>query len=152
MPELLQDWTRALMRIVLKYQPVAGAGVLGEQLLTLSKRLTAVRSLLADAASTAFVVVTRAATLPMSETVRLLRALSRLGIASPALVVNAVGGGTCGRCRARRSAEARVMRALGGQAGRLMPPRVVFAPSVMPPPTTPDTLRRWHARWTCHAE
>ena len=152
MPELLQDWTRALMRIVLKYQPVAGAGVIGEQLLTLSKRLTALRSLLADAASTAFVVVTRAATLPMSETVRLLRALSRLGIASPALVVNAAGGGTCGRCRARRSAEARVMRAFGRQAARLMPPRVVVAPSVMPPPAAPDPLRRWHARWTCQAK
>ena len=107
MPALVQDWTHALMRIVLKYQPVVGAGNLGQLLLTLSKQIGALRDLLVDRSLTQFVLVTRAAALPRAETVRFLAALSSLGITVPAVVVNAVGRGGCGACRRAAVAERR---------------------------------------------
>ena len=75
MPALVQDWARALMSIVLKYQPVAGVGELGAVLLELSQGLGRLRALLADPRRTSFVAVTRGAALPRAETVRLIAAL-----------------------------------------------------------------------------
>jgi arsenite-transporting ATPase len=148
MPALIQDWTRALMRIVLKYQPILGAGNLGQLLLTLSRRIGALRGMLADGEATQFVVVTRAAALPRVETVRLLAALSRLGIHVPAVVVNAVGRGTCAPCRTARAAERREValleRGLGPGEAR---PRVVVAPAEVPPPEGSASLRRWSRGW-----
>ena len=148
MPALIQDWTRALMRIVLKYQPIVGAGNLGPLLLTLSRRIGALRAMLADRDLAQFVVVTRAAALPRAETLRLMHALSHLGIHVPAVVVNAVGRGTCGACRRAGAAErrevARLERSLGAGAAR---PRVVLAPAEIPPPEGLTALRRWSGRW-----
>ena len=44
-------------------------------------------------------MVTRAAALPRAETVRLLERLGAAGVSAPLVVVNAVGPGTCRRCR-----------------------------------------------------
>ncbi len=64
----MQDWVRALMSILLKYQGVARLGDLGALLLDLSKGLGRLRELLADGRQTAFVAVTRPAALPRLET------------------------------------------------------------------------------------
>ncbi|MDP9323853.1 MAG: ArsA family ATPase, partial [Acidobacteriota bacterium] len=80
MPALVQDWTRALMSILLKYQPVVGVGELGAVLLKLSQGLGRLRALLVDSRRTSFVVVTRAAALPRAETERLMRRLHGLHI------------------------------------------------------------------------
>jgi arsenite-transporting ATPase len=73
MPALAQDWARALMSILLKYQPVAGVGELGAVLLRMSQGLGRLKTLLADPQRTSFVAVTRAAALPREETHRLRR-------------------------------------------------------------------------------
>ena len=71
MPALVHDWVKAVMAILLKYQPVIGVGELGAVLLRLSQGLGRLRALLTDPARTRFVVVTRPAALPRAETVRL---------------------------------------------------------------------------------
>ena len=86
------------MAILLKYQSIVGVGELGAVLLRLSQGLRRLRELLADPARTTFVAVTRAAALPRAETVRLVRRLRAASISVPAVVVNAVGAGTCTRC------------------------------------------------------
>ena len=48
LPSLLHDWTKALMSILLKYQPVTGLGSLATLLLKLSRGLGSVRELLTD--------------------------------------------------------------------------------------------------------
>jgi arsenite-transporting ATPase len=134
-PALVHEWTRSLMRIVLKYQPVTGAGRLGELLLTLSRRIAALRQLLADPTRCRFIVVTRAAALPRFETERLLPALGRLGIDVPAVIVNAAGRGTCDPCRAALAAEKRELTAILRLASERSPePLVVVTPAEMPPP------------------
>ncbi len=136
-PALVHEWTRALMRIVLKYQPVTGAGRLGELLLALSRRIGGLRQLLSDPSRCRFVVVTRAAALPRLETERLLPALRRLGVHVPVVVVNAAGRGTCGPCRAAMAAEKREIAAVLRLASQSAPhPIVVVTPAEMPPPRT----------------
>jgi arsenite-transporting ATPase len=145
MPALVQDWARALMSIVLKYQPVAGVGELGAVLLRLSQGLGRQRALLADPRRTSFVAVTRAAALPRAETARLIARLGRMKVHVPAIVVNAVGRGTCSRCRKASAAETREIAALRRSAGAAR--RVVIAPAEVPPPHGAGGLRRWQRTW-----
>jgi arsenite/tail-anchored protein-transporting ATPase len=150
MPAMVQEWVRALMAILLKYQPVVGVGELGAILVNLSRGLGRLRAVLTDAQKTHFVIVTRAAALPRAESVRLLKRLTRLRIHVPTIIVNAVGAGTCSRCRIYRRREAlemaRLHKDLGSASQR---PDVVEAPGWMPPPQGREALARWwHSRRT----
>ncbi len=148
MPALVQDWTRALMAILLKYQPVVGVGELGRVLLKLSQGLGRLRTLLSDATQTQFIVVTRAAALPRAETARLLKKLSPLRIDVPVVVVNAVGAGTCARCQRQRAAEVKEIAALRrALRSHAKPPTVVVAPGRMPPPHGAEDLAVWARAW-----
>ena len=139
MPALIHDWVRTLMSILLKYQPAGGVGAFGELLLRLSKGIGRLRGLLTDPAQAAFIVVTRAASMPRLESERLLARLAALGISMPVLLINAVGRGECGRCvRIARAERAEVLR-----IRQLPSPRVVIAGGVLPPPLGVAAVRRW---------
>ena len=144
MPALVQDWTRALMTILLKYQPVTGLGELGALLVKLSRGISRFRALLTDPAVTRFVVVARAAALARAETARLVKRLDDLHIDVPSILVNAVGRGTCRRCARASSNERKELVALR----RLLPagsrPRsLLTAATVIPPPAGPAALAKW---------
>lgn len=147
MPAIVQDWTKAVMSILLKYQPVVGLGDLGSTLLRLSQGTRRLRQLLADSRRTRFVAVTRAAALPREETVRMIGELRTLGIVVPVTIVNAAGAGTCAHCarmiRAERAELERLDRGLRGTATR-----VVVSPGEMPPPRGVSALQAWVHRWT----
>ncbi len=145
MPALVQDWTKALMSIVLKYQPVAGIGEFGAILLKLSQGLGRLRALLVDPDRAAFVVVTRAAALPRAETIRLARRLQEMRIHVPATLVNAVGRGTCDTCRTEAKTEQVEISKLRRQLPRGM--RTIVAPAALPPPRGAAALRRWQQQW-----
>ena len=72
--------------------------------------------------------------------------LRSLGIAVQAVIVNAVGAGSCARCRAASQAEikeiARLQRAAaaGGYA-------IIETPAEMPPPHGPRALTAWGVAW-----
>ncbi|MFL6278952.1 MAG: ArsA family ATPase [Vicinamibacterales bacterium] len=146
MPELVHDWTKAMMSILLKYQPLAGIEQFGPALVTLSQGLGRLRALLADPAKTSFIVVTRAAALPRQETADLMRQLGRLKIDVPTVVINAVGRGTCRRCRSEARIEQRHISAMRQE----IPPRasIVIAPAELPPPQGSSSLQRWAKQWT----
>ena len=145
MPALVQDWAKALMSMLLKYQPVTGVGELGATLLKLSQGLGRLRARLCDRESTSFIVVTRAASLPRKETTRLVARLHEMRIHVPLALVNAVGRGTCRACRVERAAEEReidtLRRALPRGVG------VALAPAELPPPHGVTALRSWREQW-----
>jgi arsenite/tail-anchored protein-transporting ATPase len=146
-PAVLREWTQALMAILLKYREIVGAGPLASLLVQLSKRLRGLQAILSDAAQARFVVVTRAAALPAAESAGLIASLGALGIAVQAVIVNAVGAGSCGRCRASARAQAgeiaRVRRAAGGAGGYA----IIEAPAEMPPPHGAAALAAWGLGW-----
>lgn len=146
MPEVVQDWTKALMSILLKYQPLAGLGEFGAVLLKLSQGIGRLRSLLADRKQTSFVVVTRAAVLPREESARLIRRLQALNIHVPATIVNVVGRGVCTHCQFETAAEQREIGRLQRALPRHM--QMLVAPAEVPPPHGPAALRRWQRGWT----
>lgn len=147
MPAVVHDWVKALMAILLKYQPIVGAGELGRVLLQLAQSLGRLRERLSDAERTRFVVVTRAAALPRAEAVRLLARLRKPGIHVTAVVVNANGAGTCRRCKRDRLSQsreiARLRSALRGSRGRIL----LAAPAELPPPRGIARLARWRGAW-----
>jgi arsenite/tail-anchored protein-transporting ATPase len=153
MPALIHDWTRALMRIVLKYQAITGAGSLGELLLAMSKRISALRRLLTDRELTQFVLVTRAAALPRAETLRFMPALAKLGVNLPAIIVNAVGQGRCRACRRAAAAERRELKLLATAiSSGTTSPALIVAPAELPPPAGHRALSRWQRRWQVSGE
>lgn len=142
LPSLIHDWTKALMSILLKYQPVTGLGELGALLLKLSRGLGALRELLVDSSRTHFIVITRAAALPRAETERLVARLDALDIHVPMVVVNAVGRGTCAACRNVAAAERKEIARL--RRSTVSPERpLVLAATEIPPPRGAVSLRRW---------
>lgn len=147
MPGIAQGWVKALMAVLLKYQPVVGAGDLGTLLLSLSRGLGRLRELLADPDRTRFVAVTRAESLPAVETIRLLKRLEAMDINVPLIVVNAVGAGTCGNCTRVRSAQRRSLQALHRNVREHQDTAIALTPAVIPPPFGITALRRWRGSW-----
>jgi arsenite-transporting ATPase len=149
MPALVHDWVRTVMAILLKYEPVVGIGDLGAVLLRLSKGLGRLRALLGDAARTRFAVVTRAAALPRAETVRLLGRLHAASIVAPLVIVNALGAGTCSRCRNERRRQQEEVLALARTLTRrsASTPLLLLAPAMVPPPSGAPALRGFLGEW-----
>lgn len=148
MPGLVHDWAKALMAILLKYQPVVGAGELGVVLVRISQGIGRLRELLGNPARTEFIAVMRAEALPSAETLRLLKRLRSLRINVPAVVVNAIGAGTCQRCRRTVAAEQREIVAFARAVSHIGPsPIIVLAPAEMPPPHRPAALLAWRRSW-----
>jgi arsenite-transporting ATPase len=143
MPALMQDWVRTLMSIMLKYEGVARLGDLGELLLNLSKGLGRLRELLTDPGRTAFVAVTRPEALPRLETLRLVRRLKRLHISVAAVVVSAVGRGSCEHCLTVARAQQRERVALARAVRTLKIPALVTTFARVPPPYGVPGLEDW---------
>jgi arsenite-transporting ATPase len=145
MPGLALAWDHYLLSLLLKYREAVPLGGLAEGLLDLAGGLKRLEALLRDPARARFVVVTREAELPRRETARLLRALGRLGIAVPAVVVNArqpSGGahaahGEAGPLALRRRLD---RSGLGACA-------IIEAPAVYPPPRGVARLAAWARSW-----
>jgi arsenite-transporting ATPase len=146
MPALVHEWVKALMAILLKYQAIAPVGELGGLLLRMSQGLTRLRALLTDPSRTAFVVVTRPGALPMAEMQRMGGQLRQLKIPVVAVLVNALGAGTCVRCRTTVREQARA-RAEIRRAKRLVGCAIIGAPAMLPPPTGRAELRAWRSMW-----
>jgi arsenite-transporting ATPase len=148
MPALVHEWVKALMAILLKYQPVVGIGELGRLLLRLSQGVGRLREMMSDPRRTQFVAVTRAAALPRAETVRLLRRLASARVRAPAVIVNAAGAGTCSRCDADRRQQGREVGALRRELAKTgTGPILLMARAELPPPHGCKRLTEWRTTW-----
>jgi len=146
-PAVLRDWALALMAILLKYREIVGAGTLASLLVQLSKRLRALQDILADASRSRFVIVTRAARVPIDETLALIEALRPIGLAVDAVIVNAVGAGDCSRCQAARRAQQQDAARLRAGKAASKPYAIIEAPAEIPPPHGAARLRSWGLAW-----
>jgi arsenite-transporting ATPase len=149
-PAAAHDFIHALMRVLLKYRSLTKPGKLAAELLDISREIRDLQSLLRDPSAARFVVVTRAAAVPRRETERLLARLTRLRIASPAVLVNALtlAPGGCPRCRAATTAERPERTALRKRAGRRV---IIETPLSAPSPRGVRQLERWGNAWTIGA-
>jgi arsenite-transporting ATPase len=145
-PAVLREWTQALMAILLKYREIVGAGTLAALLVQLSRRLRGLQDILRDPTQARFVIVTRAAALPIAESTDLIASLHALGITVGAVLVNAVGAGECRRCIAAAAAQAERLARLraslrdGGYT-------IILTPAEMPPPHGAAALTDWGLAW-----
>jgi arsenite-transporting ATPase len=148
-PETLREWTQVLLRVLLKYRSVARPGALATELVDLSRSIRDLIAWLHDPERTRFIVVTRAADVPLAETERLVRALRRMSLDVAAVIVNArTLAGSCARCRAIAAAERRRVDAL--RKGPACKPRgcaIIQTPLSAPPPRGPGALARWGGLW-----
>ena len=146
-PAILREWTQALMTILRKYRELVGAGTLASLLVKLSKRVRALQAILSDASRTRFLIVTRAAVLPIEETIDLMNALRGLHISLGAVIVNALGAPPCARPADRRRGEhAQLLRLERAAAGRHRC-AIIGAPAEMPPPHGAAALADWAGAW-----
>jgi arsenite-transporting ATPase len=145
MPDAAREWMRVLLRVLFKYRNLVRPGKLASELVDVSKSIRELQALLADAAQTRFIVVTRAAQVPRRETERLLARLRRLKLATPAVVFNALtmAPGKCARCRATASAERQEIDALRVPRGCV----IIRTPLSAPPPRGAKALDSWAGHW-----
>jgi arsenite-transporting ATPase len=149
LPGLALEWVRALLTTLLKYRQVLGLGAVAADLVELSRGLRRLQTLLADPGQARVVVVSRAATLPRLETIRLLRRLDALGLTVSALIVNALApADACraGTAAAAQAAEVQRLQAAARRGAARWP--VLLAPVVAPPPRGVSALRGWAGTWT----
>jgi arsenite-transporting ATPase len=130
MPALALDWTRQLMRLLLKYRAVLGLDAFAERLLEFAKQLKDLNLRLHDPARTAVVVVTLAGPLVAAETGRLERRLAAGGVPIVATLLN------------RATGSDPVERGAGDAAPR------IFAPLIRPSPIGPAALGSFYRSWT----
>jgi arsenite-transporting ATPase len=145
MPELALGWDHYLLSVLLKYRQAVGLGDLAAELVALSRRLKRLQALLRDPGRARFVAVARPGELPGRETVRLLRALGKLAIDVPAVIVNAVSAAGCARCGSSPAELAALRKRLGRCA-------INEAPARFPPPRGVLPLAGWIRAWSRASE
>jgi arsenite-transporting ATPase len=150
-PAAARDWVHLLMRMLLKYRSLARPGRLAAELLDVSHAIRDLQTLLRDPDAARFIVVTRAAAVPRSETERLLVRLKQQRLATPAIIFNAMtlAAGGCPRCRATAAAERRERAALLRRAGRRV---IIETPLAAPSPHGVRQLEQWGRMWTVHSQ
>jgi arsenite-transporting ATPase len=129
MPELALDWTRQLMRVLVKYRAALGLDAFAERLLDFAKQLKDLNLRLHDPSRTAAVVVTLAGPLVAAETARLEQRLRAGGVRVAAVLLN-------------RATESDGRMSVRGDAPRL------HAPLTRPSPIGPSALADFFERWT----
>jgi arsenite-transporting ATPase len=144
-----REWLNVLLQILLKYRRVVGLGPLAKDLTDSARALRELEELLHDPGRALFVAVTRASALPRLETERLLRELDELGVAVPAVLVNALTPPGCSRCKRAAAAERleldRLLRARRGEASGCA---MLGAPALWPAPRGRRALLEFGKTWT----
>jgi arsenite/tail-anchored protein-transporting ATPase len=131
MPALALDWTRQLMRIIVKYRVAGESGTAPEALLRTARELRALQALLGDASRAGVFVVTVAESMVEAETARLLDRLDEADIAVAGLIENRFAGAAGGR----------------DESGRTR----IRAPLRSPPPVGGPALRDFAGEWMMEA-
>ncbi|MDI6639443.1 MAG: ArsA family ATPase [Methanocellales archaeon] len=111
LPELVMDWSSALIKTMLKYRGIVSLTKTMRVVLTYKKRLKSVIELLRDPKRTEFVVVTVPEALGVVETGRVLTRLQELNIPTHRIVINRVTPPTnCSFCASRREREQKYIK------------------------------------------
>ncbi len=106
MPELMEKWLSTFFALFLKYRDIFWLPKITQMMVDLSKKMKTFRRLLTDASQAALVAVTIPTEMAYAETLDLVNACQRLGVAVPILFVNLVAPpSSCPNCAAARRAQ-----------------------------------------------
>lgn len=133
MPQIALDWTRQLMRILVKYHAAGAAGGAAAALLQSARELRALQEVLRDGAQTGVFIVTLDQPVVMAETARLAGALRDAGVPVSAVIRNRAQGTPADDVTARgllRSGAA-----------------MIIAPEQRSGPVGPAALREFSRAW-----
>jgi arsenite/tail-anchored protein-transporting ATPase len=148
LPQQAQAWVRQLMAVVLKYKAVTGFDLIATELISLSRGLRRLQTLLTNPRACGFIVVTRPEELPALETLRLIEWLRQHEIGRRALIVNGVTPPGCARCRRSAARERRQIAAFTNRpAWKRAGCEMILAAAIAPPPRGIADLTRWQGSW-----
>lgn len=116
LPEVLDQWIKAFFELFLKYRDIFRPPQMSERLVSLSKSLKLLRTILRSSTEAFLHAVTIPTEMAREETADLLSACARLGIAVPLIFINMVTPpGDCPFCSRMRERESEVMRKVSRQ-------------------------------------
>ena len=122
MPQLIEQWLKTFFTLFLKYRHVFWFERMTQTMVTLSRRVKMLRQMLGDAKQAALVLVTIPTGMAFAESVDLLSACARMGMAVPIQFINLVNRPSqCPVCALIRRPQASVLeKYLAAAAGRQM--------------------------------
>jgi arsenite-transporting ATPase len=114
LPAAALDWTRALIKLLLKYKGMARWEELAEELVAISKRVKQVAARMTDREQCEFFGVAIPESMSLEETMRMREDLKQLGVPMRRLLINNVvperAAFDCRFCGSRRRAQLRVIK------------------------------------------
>lgn len=137
MPGLAMEWTRQLMRLIVKYRAAGAAAGIAESLLRTARELRGLQGMLHDPQRCGVVVVTQEHPVIAAESARLVRRLQAAAVPLAAVLYNRHAGAGAGA-----AGSGAMPRTLG--AG---PVPVILAPEADPPPAGATGLRGFIEAW-----
>lgn len=109
MPELIDEWLKAVFGLLLKYKRLLHLPKLSQRLVQMSKNLRRLRALLGNPAKSALYAVTILTDMAFAQTVDLVAACRRMGVTVPVLFLNlATPLSACPFCSALHRRETQV--------------------------------------------
>ncbi len=106
MPELMEKWLSTFFALFLKYRDIFWLPKITQMMVDLSKKMKAFRRLLTDATRAALYAVTIPTEMAYAETLDLVAACQRLGVAVPRLFINLLTpASNCPHCAAAHQAQ-----------------------------------------------
>lgn len=117
-PEIVLEWLKSTLRLLLKYKEVARLGRAAEGIMNLVRDVKSVTGTLADPVKTEFVAITIPESLSVLETERLLSGIKRQGIPSRHIIVNMMIPPTgCPFCSSIREEQEKYLRQVTAKWG-----------------------------------
>ena len=111
MPELMEKWLSTFFALFLKYRDIFWLPKITQMMVDLSKKMKAFRRLLTDATRAALYAVTIPTEMAYAETLDLVAACQRLGVAVPRLFVNLLTpASNCPHCAVAHQAQQPLLR------------------------------------------
>jgi arsenite-transporting ATPase len=121
LPQVALSWVRTFIKLLLKYQHIVHANKIAEELVSLSKGIKRVLSLLTDGDSCEFVGVAIPERMSLEETSDLVNSLNVLRVPMRQLLVNGIvpekAAAGCEFCKERRTAQLQVINEFSSRFG-----------------------------------
>jgi arsenite-transporting ATPase len=109
LPQIALAWVRTFMKLLLKYQNIVRANQFAEELVSLSRSMKNLLSIMTNPAACEFVGVTIAENMALEETLDMVRSLKRLNIPVRRILINNLvseqAAQACDFCEARRRSQ-----------------------------------------------
>ncbi|HEV8367320.1 MAG TPA: ArsA family ATPase [Pyrinomonadaceae bacterium] len=149
LPQVALHWVRTFIKLLLKYQNVVNASRVGEELVTLSKRIKRVLALLTDSELCEFVGVAIPERMSLQETIDLATSLAQLAVPMQRLLINGVVpdevAAQCSFCKSRRRSQDSIVKAFRKHFGNAL--ELFIAPQRNQDITGVDSLQSHFDGW-----